>query len=184
MQIQTTCSKAALFAALLGLTAATGAGCAKRQMNKMNNEEAALAGQYDGSSYEKDMVQADNNKTYADAGTGVSPERLAAIQDTITSVYERDLGRCLQQDMEAYSNRWIAGTFTVEFKINTKGQVIEARLLEQDIKERRLPPGQKEAREAKLFGPCIEAAIYKWEFDPPPEVDYVHTYTGKVGEAF
>ena len=175
--------KTLALAALVGAATAA-SGCAKRQMNKMNSEEDALFGKYDGSEYEKDMVQADNNKSYADAGTGVSPERLASIQDTITSVYERDLGRCLQQDMDAYSNRWIAGTFTVEFKISSKGQVIEARVLEQDIKERRLPPGQKQAREAKLFGPCIEAAIYKWEFDPPPEVEYVHTYTGKVGEAF
>jgi hypothetical protein len=168
---------------LISLAIVGTAGCAKRRLNKMNSEEDQLFGKYDGSQYEKDMVQA-GDQDYADRGQGVSPERLASIQDTITSVYERDLGRCLQQDMEAYSNRWIAGTFTVEFTIDTKGQVIETKLLEQDIKERRLPPGQKEARSAKLFGPCIEQAIFKWEFDPPPEITYKHTYTGKVGEAF
>lgn len=163
---------------------ASAGGCAKRQLNKMNNEEDALYGQYKGEEYEKDMVQSEQSKDYEDQGDSISPKTLASIQDTITNVYERDLGRCLQQDMEEYGNRWIAGTFTVEFKINTKGQVIGVDVLEQDIKERRLPPGQKEAREAKKFGPCIETSIYKWEFDPAPEVEYVHTYTGKVGEAF
>jgi len=159
-------------------------GCAKRQLQKMDSEEDALAAQYDGSEYSEDMVKADNSEVYEDQGESISPTALAAIQDTITNVYERDFGRCLQEDMDAYDNRWIAGTFTVEFKINTSGQVIEVNLLEEDIEERRLPPGQKEARKAKLFGPCIDAAIYKWEFEVPPEVEYVHTYTGKVGEAF
>ena len=168
----------------VGLAVALGGGCAKRQMNKMNNEEDALMAKYDGSSYEKDMVQADESTDYADQGGSVSPKTLASIQDTISNVYERDLGRCLQEDMDQYNNRWIAGTFTVEFKIDQKGKVIEVNLLEQDIEERRLPPGQKEARKATKFGPCIERAIYKWEFEKPPEVEYVHTYTGQVGEAF
>lgn len=159
-------------------------GCAKRQLSKMDSEEADLASQYDGSDYSEDMVQADNSEVHEDQGDSISPQALASIQDTITNVYERDFGRCLQEDMDAYDNRWIAGTFTVEFKINTGGKVIEVNLLEEDIKEQRLPPGQKEARLAKLFGPCIENAIYKWEFEVPPEVEYVHTYTGKVGEAF
>ncbi|HFE45773.1 MAG TPA: hypothetical protein ENJ18_09845 [Nannocystis exedens] len=162
----------------------TASGCAKRQLQKMDSEEAELAAQFDGSEYSEDMVQADNSEVYEDQGESISPQALASIQDTITNVYERDFGRCLQQDMDAYDNRWIAGTFTVEFKINTDGKVIEVNLLEEDIEERRLPPGQKQARKAKLFGSCVENAIYKWEFEVPPEVEYVHTYTGKVGEAF
>ncbi len=159
-------------------------GCAKRQLQKMDSEEAELAAQFDGSEYSEDMVQAGNDEVYEDQGDSISPQALASIQDTITNVYERDFGRCLQQDMDAYDNRWIAGTFTVEFKINTDGRIIEVNLLEEDIEERRLPPGQKKARKAKIFGTCIETAIYKWEFEVPPEVEYVHTYTGKVGEAF
>ncbi|MEZ4451717.1 MAG: hypothetical protein R3B09_19785 [Nannocystaceae bacterium] len=168
----------------LAVAVAGATGCTKRQLNKMNSEEDALYGKYQGEDYEKDMVQSEQSKDYADQGQSIAPKTLASIQDTITNVYERDFGRCLQLDMEEYSNRWIAGTFTVEFKIDTKGKVIEVNLLEEDIKERRLPPGQKEARSAKKFGPCIEQSIYKWEFDPAPEVVYVHTYTGKVGEAF
>ncbi|MEZ4381462.1 MAG: hypothetical protein R3A79_08935 [Nannocystaceae bacterium] len=167
-----------------GVALAMSGGCAKRQLNKMDDQEAALAAQYNGASYEQDMVRADANQEYEDQGDSISPEALAAIQDTITNVYERDFGRCLQEDMDAYNNRWIAGEFAVEFRIDTKGKVIEVNLLEEDIKEIKLPPGQKEPRKAKLFGPCIERAIYKWEFEKPPEVEYVHTYTGQVGEAF
>ncbi|MCA9661059.1 MAG: hypothetical protein KC486_22145 [Myxococcales bacterium] len=169
---------------IVGVALAMSGGCAKRQLNKMDAQEDKLAAQYDGSSYEEDMVQADASQEYEDQGDSISPEALAGIQDTITNVYERDFGRCLQEDMDAYNNRWIAGTFAVEFRINTKGKVTEVSLLEEDIKEIKLPPGQKEPRKAKLFGPCIERAIYKWEFEKPPEVEYVHTYTGQVGEAF
>ena len=34
------------------------------------------------------------------------------------------------------------------------------------------------------FGDCIVAKIYKWEFDPAPEVTYTHTYNGRIGEAW
>jgi hypothetical protein len=52
----------------------------------------------------------------------VSPKVLKSIQDTVENVYERDFGRCLQKDMEAYENRWIAGTFSVEFTIDTSAR--------------------------------------------------------------
>ncbi len=31
---------------------------------------------------------------------------------------------------------------------------------------------------------CMETSVLGWEFDPPPEVEYVHTYQGRVGEAW
>ena len=161
-------------------------GCARRQLDKMNTGEEGLYAKYQDSSYEKDMVTSKETQEYADQGQGVSPKVLKSIQDTVENVYERDFGRCLQKDMEAFENRWIAGTFSVEFTINTVGIVIQARITQMDIKERKPPKGKKEnqARDAKLFGPCVEESASKWEFDPPPEVEYVYTYSGKVGEQF
>jgi RNA polymerase-binding transcription factor DksA len=167
-------------------TLALASGCARRQTNKMNTGEEELYAKYQESSYEKDMVTHEETKEYADQGKGVSPKVLKSIQDTVENVYERDFGRCLQKDMEAYENRWIAGTFSVEFTINTAGQVTQARITQADIKERKAPKGKKEnpQREAKLFSGCVEESAKKWEFDPPPEVEYVYTYSGKVGESF
>jgi len=161
-------------------------GCARRQTDKMNSGEEDLYAKYQSSSYEKDMVTANETQEYADQGQGVSPKVLKSIQDTVENVYERDFGRCLQKDMEEFENRWIAGTFSVEFTIATSGRVTQARITQMDIKERKPPKGKKDnqAREAKLFGPCVVDSAGKWEFDPPPEVEYVYTYSGKVGEQF
>ncbi len=165
---------------------ALGSGCARRQTDKMNQGEQDLFAQYQKSDYEKDMVTHDGEQDYKDQGQGVSPKVLKSIQDAVENVYERDFGRCLQRDMEAFENRWIAGTFSVEFSIATSGKVTQARITAMDIKERKPPKGKKENqnREAKLFGPCVEESASKWEFDPAPEVDYVYTYSGKVGEQF
>jgi hypothetical protein len=161
-------------------------GCARRQTDKMNAGEEDLYAKYQNTSYEKDMVTAKETQEYEDQGQGVSPRVLKSIQDTVENVYERDFGRCLQRDMEEYENRWIAGTFSVEFTIAPTGKVTAARITAMDIKERKPPKGKKENqnREAKLFGPCVEESASKWEFDPPPEVEYVYTYSGKVGERF
>ena len=163
-------------------------GCASRQRDKMDKNEDNLYAQYEKTSYDKDMVKAEEGLSEYSGETkgSVSPKTLASIQDTLENVYERDFGRCLQKDMEAYENRWIAGTFSVEFTISTSGKVTKARMTAVDIKERKPPKGKKENqnREAKLFGPCVEESAAKWEFDPPPEVEYVYTYSGKVGEQF
>lgn len=175
-----------LFTILAATALVLTSGCARRQTDKMNKGEENLYAKYQESDYEKDMVTAEESREYEDQGKGVSPKVLKSIQDTVENVYERDFGRCLQKDMEEYENRWIAGTFSVEFTINVGGQVTKARITQMDIKERKPPKGKKEnkAREAVLFGPCVEESAKKWEFDPPPEVEYVYTYSGKVGEQF
>lgn len=165
-------------------------GCAKRHLNKMDNNEDAMYAEYTKTEYDKDMVKSEEGLDEYDrtAQASVSPKTLASIQDTMESVYERDFGRCLQKDMEAYENRWIAGTFSAEVTIATSGKVTKVSIPTIDIKERRPPKGvpkdKFQPREAKLFAPCVEESAFKWEFDPAPEVEYVYTYTGKVGEAY
>ncbi len=157
-------------------------GCAsKRQTEKQNNNEGDLFSQYDGANYD-DMETVEGDEV-DDQGDSVAPGTLQNIKDTIENVYERDFGRCLQKDMDAFENRWIAGTFTLSVTINTEGKVIGAELTQIDIEERKVPKG-KTARKAEIFPGCVEESAYKWEFDPPPEIEYTHTYSGKVGEAF
>lgn len=165
-------------------------GCAKRQLDKMDKNEDHLYAEYTKTDYDKDMVKANEGLDEYDRDTkgSVSPKTLASIQDTMESVYERDFGRCLQRDMEAYENRWIAGRFSLEVTISTSGKVTKVNMPQQDIKERRPPKGvpkdKFQPREAKLFASCVEESAFKWEFDPAPEVEYVYTYSGKVGEAY
>lgn len=175
---------------ILLAAALAGPGCAKRHLDKMDKNEDNLYAEYEKTDYDKDMVKAEEglNEYDREAQASVSPKTLSAIQDTMESVYERDFGRCLQRDMEEYENRWIAGTFSVEVTIATSGKVVGVNLPAVDIKERRPPKGvpkdKFQPREAKLFAPCVEESAFKWEFDPAPEVEYVYTYTGKVGEAY
>ena len=90
-------------------------------------------------------------------------------------------------------NRWIAGTFSVEFHISSKtGQVTEAKITQEDIRERRtlneagdyVLEGGAPPREAVDFDDCIHTKLLDWVFEPPPEVDYVHTYSSQIGEAW
>lgn len=165
-------------------------GCAKRQLDKMDKNEDNLYAAYQKTDYDKDMVKAEEGLDEYDRGSkaSVSPKVLASIQDTLENVYERDFGRCLQKDMESIENRWIAGTFSVEFTINTSGKVVKVNMSAVDIKERKPPKGTPKdkfkPRDATIFPGCVEESAYKWEFDPAPEVEYVYTYTGKVGEAY
>ena len=70
--------------------------------------------------------------------------------------------------------------------------VSAVKFLEVDIKERKtlndkgeyVSEGGKAPRAADNFQSCAEGKLYKWEFDPPPEVQYTHSYNGRVGEAW
>lgn len=168
----------------VGLIAAL--GCRPQQPTNQD-----LLTEYSGERYQQDLV-ATEYATVEDQGEAIDPRTQAAIDDTIRTVYVADFAECLEKEMDRLENRWVAGTFSVEFTIEPTGMVSSVELLGQDIKERRTPNDKGEyvseggaaAREAEQFGDCIETYIYKWEFDPPPEVTYSHTYNGEVGEAW
>lgn len=172
---------------VLGLIALVGAlGCRPKPPS---NEE--LLSQYDGSKYESDMVATDY-ETVEDQGDSIDPRTQAAIQDTITTVYVTDFEKCLENEMSRLENRWVAGDFAVDITIETSGLVSAVKFLEVDIKERKtlndkgefVSEGGKPPREADQFQSCAEGKLYKWEFDPAPEVTYTHSYNGRVGEAW
>jgi hypothetical protein len=150
-----------------------------------------LLSQYGGEKYEQDMVATDYRDVESQ-GDSISPQVQASIQDTVTTVYVTDFEKCLESEMSRLENRWIAGDFAVEFTIQPSGMVTNVKFLEVDIKERRTLndkgeyaiEGGKAPRVASEFQSCAEARMYKWEFDPAPEVTYVHSYNGRVGEAW
>ncbi len=161
-------------------------GCKPKQTTN-----ADLLAQYDGSEYESDMVATDY-ESVEDQGDAIDPRTQAAIQDTITTSYVTDFENCLEKEMSRLENRWVAGDFSVEFTIETSGMVSAVKFLDIDIKERRtlndkgeyVSEGGAAPRSAEEFEGCAEAKLYKWEFDPAPEVTYTHTYNGRVGEAW
>src|SRR5690606_37887746 len=172
---------------LIGLIALVGAlGCKPKTTTNQD-----LLNQYSGSKYESDMVATDY-ETVEDQGDSIDPRTQAAIQDTITTVYVTDFEKCLETEMSRLENRWIAGDFAVDLTIETSGMVSAVKFLEVDIQERKtlndkgefVSEGGKAPRKADNFESCAEAKIYKWEFDPPPEVTYTHSYNGRVGEAW
>jgi hypothetical protein len=172
---------------VLGLVALAGAfGCKPKHAT---NQE--LLDQYSGTKYESDMVATDY-ETVEDQGDSIDPRTQAAIQDTIETVYVTDFEKCLETEMSRLENRWVAGDFAVDLTIETSGMVSAVKFLEVDIKERKTKNGKGEfvaeggaaPREADGFESCAEGKVYKWEFDPPPEVTYTHSYNGRVGEAW
>jgi hypothetical protein len=146
---------------------------------------------YGGEKYTEDMVATDYEST-EDQGASIDPRTQAAIQDTISTVYVSDFEKCLEKEMSRLENRWIAGPFSIEFTIEPSGMVTGVKVLEEDIIERRtmnakgefVTEGGAEPRKADQFSACVEERVFKWEFDPPPEVTYTHTYNGQVGEAW
>lgn len=173
--------------ALVGLASlVAGLGC--RPKHATNQD---LLAEYGGEKYQEDMVATDYESTEKQ-GDSIDPRTQAAIQDAIETVWVTDFESCLEVEMDRLSNRWVAGEFSVEFTIETSGMVSAANFLSSDIKERKtknakgefVAEGGEPPRTAEGFGDCIVTKIYKWEFDPPPEVTYTHTYNGRVGEAW
>jgi hypothetical protein len=173
--------------ALVGLASLTATlGCKPKVASNQD-----LLNEYGGEKYQEDMVATDY-EVVEDQGEGIDPRTQAAIQDTITTVYVSDFESCLEKEMSRLENRWIAGDFAIEFTIEPSGMVSAATMLSEDIQERRtlndkgefVSEGGAEPRKADQFASCVEEKVYKWEFDPPPEVTYTHTYNGQVGEAW
>lgn len=158
------------------------AGGCKRGLNADNPDVAA--DYRDSNSYSEDIVTAKKRRDYDDQGKGIDPRTLSAIEHAITSVYERDFERCLEEEMGTEGTRFMRSAFTVEFHIDTSGKANNAKVLQittrkQDAKGSDLGEVSSDGMES-----CIAEAIAEWSFDPAPEVEYVHTYTGRVGEAF
>jgi len=167
---------------LMGVVAAVGmtTGCKK---NKQTSNAELYSG-YESNEYEQDMVEAHpEEEIHESQGEGINVRTLAAIDDAIRTVYITDFERCLEVEMERLETRWLAAEFTVEFHIETSGKVTEAKMLEMKAGETK-PKKGTEARPADQFDDCVEKLLLEWEFDPAPEVPYVHTYNGRVGEAW
>ena len=155
-------------------------GCKKKQMD---NTDVAAA--YRGNNqYEEDIVTARKRNQYDDQGKGIKPSTLTAIEDTIQTVYLRDLERCLEDEMATHDTRFLRSTFTVEFHIDTEGSASDAKILKIWLGKQDAKGSQLGDLDSKQMEACIASMISEWEFEPAPEVEYVHTYQGQVGEAY
>ena len=176
---------------LCGVAVALSTGCAKnkRPSNQTMYDEFAQSDHY------SEDIESDHYEETKDQGASIDPRTQAIIDGQIREVYVTDFERCLEKDMDELENRWVAGTFTIEFHIDTKGKVTESKVLSMDVKERKTKNskgqlvseqegGGAAPREASHFKSCLEKVLLEWEFDPPPEVAFTHTYNGQVGEAW
>lgn len=153
----------------------------KKQRDADNPDVAAG---YADNKYEDDIVTARRRREYEDQGTAIDPKTLAAIEDTIKTVYLRDLERCLEDEMEEEGTRFMRSVFTVQFDIDTDGQASGAKILQIGLKKQDAKGGDIGEVDPARFKGCIEGVIAEWVFDPAPEAPYSHTYRGQVGEAF
>ena len=143
-----------------------------------------VAAGYSDNKYQGDIVTARRRNDYEDQGAAIDPKTLSAIEDTISTVYLRDLERCLEDEMEEEGTRFMRSVFAVEFDIDTEGQASGAKVLSIGLRKQNAKGGDAgEMDPARLKG-CIETTIAEWVFDPAPEAPYKHTYRGQVGEAF
>jgi len=152
--------------------------------NRDADNPDVAAGYKGNNKYEGDIVTARRRNDYDDQGQAIDPKTLAAIEDTITTVYLRDLERCLEDEMEEEGTRFMRSVFTVEFDIDTEGQASGAKILEIGLRKQNAKGGDAGEVDAGRLKGCIETTIAEWVFDPAPEAPYKHTYRGQVGEAF
>jgi hypothetical protein len=166
------------------IIALLGAALAVPSCKKKDSDHPDVASAHRNSKYKEDIVTGTYRDDHKDQGKGIHPNTLRAIEDTISNTYERDFERCLEDAMDVENTRFMRSVFTVEFHIDTKGQAGDAKVLDIWVKKQNAkgsnigdvaPDGMKD---------CVVASIDEWVFDPAPEVDYVHTYRGQVGEAF
>jgi hypothetical protein len=152
--------------------------------NRDADNPDVAAGYKGNNKYEGDIVTARRRNDYDDQGKAIDPKTLSAIEDTIATVYLRDLERCLEDEMEEEGTRFMRSVFAVEFDIDTEGQASGAKVLQIALKKQNAKGGDVgEVDPGRLKG-CIEGIIAEWTFDPAPEAPYKHTYRGQVGEAF
>jgi len=154
-----------------------------KKQNDTDNPDVAAS--YRGNNkYEDDIVTARSRNDYEDQGVAIDPKTLAAIEDTITQVYLRDLERCLEDQMEVHDTRFVRSVFTVQFDIDTDGQAGGAKILDIWLRKQNAKGSDKGELDAAPLQDCIKTNIAEWVFDPAPEAPYSHTYRGQVGEAF
>lgn len=159
------------------------AGCRNREPT--DNPDVAAEHRGTGKNkYHSDIETGTYRDDHADQGKGIHPATLRAIEDTISNVYEKDFERCLEDQMDTAGTRFMRSVFTVEFRIDTKGDAGSAKILDVWLKKQNAKGTDIGEVPADGMKSCIAGAIDEWVFDPPPEVDYVHTYRGQVGEAF
>ena len=169
------------FGACAALALLVAAPACKTQQT--DNPDVA-AGYRGNNKYEEDIVTARKRNDYKDQGKGIDPKTLRAIEDAIKTVYERDLERCLEDQMSEHETRFLRSVFTVEFHIDTEGMAGDAKILDIWLKKQNAKGSNIEELSPDGLTDCIKTSIAEWEFDPPPEVDYKHTYKGQIGEAF
>ncbi|MEX1367960.1 MAG: hypothetical protein AB1Z98_32825 [Nannocystaceae bacterium] len=156
-------------------------GCKSKQAT----DNPDVAAQYRGNNkYEGNVVTARNRNDYEDQGIAINPKTLAAIDDTIKTVYLRDLERCLEDQMEEQETRFMRSVFTVQFDIDTEGQAGGAKILDIWVKKQDAKGGDIGDVDPEPLRDCIQTVIAEWAFDPAPERLYSHTYRGQIGEAF
>jgi hypothetical protein len=152
--------------------------------NRDADNPDVAAGYKGNNKYEGDIVTARHRNDYEDQGKAIDPRTLASIEDTITTVYLRDLERCLEDEMEAEGTRFMRSVFSVQFDIDTEGQASKAKVLDIWLKKQNAKGGNVGDVDPKRLKSCVETTIAEWTFDPAPEAPYKHTYKGQVGEAF
>lgn len=168
----------------VGLAASTLLVACKSKEGSDNPDVAAGYRGEDHNQYESDIVTAEKRHEYADQGKGIKPKTLANIEDTITNVYEKDFERCLETVMDEEETRFVRSGFIVEFTIGTDGIASKARVLEIITRKQDAKGTDIGDVTSSTMKDCISESIKEWEFEPAPEVNYVHTYRGSVGEAF
>ncbi len=171
-------------AALVALGLGLGLTACKNKGPTDNPDVAAGYRGADNNEYEGDIITADRRQDYDSQGKGISPEVLQNIDDTILTTYLTDIERCLEDEMDVAETRFMRAVFLIEFHVNTKGQTTEGKVLELNARKQNAKGADQGEHDAANMKSCIETSVKEWEFDPPPEVEFVHTYRGQVGEAF
>lgn len=167
----------------LVLLASVGVATPACKTQETDNPDVA-AGYRGNNQYEADIVTARRRNDYDDQGKGIDPKTLRQIEDDIRTVYERDLERCLEDSMSEHETRFLRSVFTVEFHISPEGSAGKAKVLDIWLKKQNAKGSNVEELPSDELKTCIVDAIASWEFDPAPEVEYVHTYKAQLGEAF
>ena len=169
-------------AALLAIPTTT-VGCAKRHLDAADNPDVASSYR-DRNKYNEDIETGTYRDETEDQGKGIRPRTLKSIEDTITNVYEKDFENCLEEQMDVNETRFMRSVFSVEFTIDTSGKASKANIIDIWVKKQNAKGSNIGDVSPDGMKACIAKSIDDWVFDPPPEVVYVHTYRGQVGEAF
>ena len=144
-----------------------------------NKQEASASP--DDADVQADEAQPMGDEDEADPAVA-SPTLIATYQGLANEIYGRDAERCLEDEMETESSRYMRANYTLTVTIDTEGLVTDVQGGEVSVQVRNYEGDLVREGNAESMGACVAEAAKEWEFEPLPPSVTTFPVSGSLGD--